>query len=93
MPTKEDLLQAIENLENQTPSFDTCCKLNTYYSLLDRYYGNTPAGVTYNSDSEFMQAAGQTDINTLYAVIDELMECLALVNPKLYNGVIVKMRG
>ena len=93
MPTKEELTQAIDSLEAQEPSFDVCNKLNTYYSLLDRYYGNTPAGVTYNSDTEFMKAAGNTDVNTLYKVMDELMECLALVNSKLYNSVIVKLRG
>ena len=93
MPTKEELEQAIANLEALEPSYDTCSKLNVYYSLLERYYGNTPAGVTYNSDSEFMKAAGQADINVLYETIDELMECLALVNAKLYQGVLIKLRG
>lgn len=91
MPTKEELMQAIDNLEVQEPTFDTCHKLYVYNSLLDRYYGNTPTGVLYNSDSEFMKVAGHSDINKLYEVVDELMECLALVNPKLYNGVIAKL--
>ncbi len=93
MPTKEDLQQAITSLEAQEPTFDTCSKLNVYYSLLERYYGNTPKGVTYNSDSEFMKCAGKSDINTLYATIDELMDCIVLVNPKLYEGVLAKLRG
>lgn len=93
MPTREELQQAIASLEAQEPSYDTCNKLNVYYSLLDRYYGNTPKGITYTSDSEFMKCVGQADPNRLYEVIDELMDCLVLVNSNLYNGVISKLRG
>ena len=91
MPTKEELTQAIQNLEAQDPTYETCSKLNVYHSLLERYYGNTPKGITYNSDSEFMKVAGRADINNLYACFDELMDCLNLVNPKLYTSVLIKL--
>lgn len=92
MPTKEELEQAIKNLEEQEPTYETCAKLNVYHQLHDRYYkGWFRSG--YNSESEFMASIEDTDIDTLLATFDELMDCLVLINPKLYNTVLVKLRG
>ena len=44
-------------------------------------------------NSEFLDAIANTDIDTLLATVDELMDCLALINPKLYNTVLAKLRG
>lgn len=92
MPTKDELAQAINSLEAQEPTYETCLKLVVYHQLYDRYYKG--GFITdYASDTEFMDAISNTDIDTLLATIDELMECLALINPKLYNTVLAKLRG
>ena len=92
MPSKEELEQAIASLETQEPTYETCLKLSVYYQLYDRYYkGGFRSG--YNSDSEFMASITNTDIDTLLSTIDELMDCLALINPRLYSKVLVQLRG
>lgn len=90
MPTKEELEQAIHNLENMEPCYEVCQKLVIYHKLHDMYYGGRIT--TYSSDSEFMQASEDTEIDKLYSVFDELMECLKLINPKLYDSVILKLK-
>ena len=88
MPTKDELEHAIYNLEQQDATFDTCQKLAVYHQIYETYYGGRKT--TYHSDSEFMVATINTDIDRLYSVFDELMDCLKLINPKLYDSVIVK---
>lgn len=92
MPTKDELAQAINNLEAQEPTYETCLKLVVYHQLMDRYYKGG-FRTSYSRDSEFMDAIKNTDIDTLLATVDELMDCLALINPKLYNTVLAKLRG
>lgn len=91
MPTKDELEQAIASLEQQETSYEVCCKLAVYYQLLDRYYGKIKT--KYNSNSEFMDAITNTNYDSLLAVIDELMECLAVINPKLYTSVLNKIKA
>ena len=82
--------------EDETGVFILRGKTNNCFARYQvTFNGNVaiPTGVLYNSDSEFMKVAGHADINKLYEVVDELMECLALVNPKLYNGVLAKLGG
>lgn len=47
--------------------------------------------VNYNSDSEFFQAANGMELDSVFAIVDELMETLQIVNPRLYAGVIRKI--
>jgi len=91
MPTKDELLQAINNLERQDASLETCQKLAIYHQIYDIYYGGRK--IVYNSDSEFMKATENTDLDVLYSVFDELMDCLKLINPKLYDSVLVKLKN
>lgn len=102
MPTKEDLQQAIETLENQEASFETCHKLAAYNYLLEKYYGKLcempenfyrKIRTDYTSDSEFMTLALDTSTDDLLTVMDELMGCVAVINPKLYNSVLDKLRA
>lgn len=44
-----------------------------------------------NSDSEFSQAVNDRGINEILPVLDELMDTLKIVNPRLYAGVMRKL--
>lgn len=91
MPTEEDLLQAIDKLESEQANFEICQKLAVYYYLYDKYYNRIRT--TYNSDSEFMSVVAGTSTDHLLAVMDELMECVAVINPKLYTSVLEKLEA
>ena len=89
MPTEEELLNAIDNLRLQAPSYDTCQKLVVYNELLDRYYNNVSS---YNSGSEFMEAIDGRPWDGLLPLLDELMDCLMVINPKLYQSFMEKLK-
>lgn len=97
MLTKRELLNAIEELENAQPTYERCKKLVTYYTLLDFMYEEpkteieTERVVGEYGKSEFMQVINGMECSKVWAVMDELMSTLAVINPKLYDGVLVKL--
>lgn len=48
--------------------------------------------VEFGSDSEFFEAANGLPIDSIWEIIDELMETLQVINPRLYAGVIRKLQ-
>ena len=64
------------------------------------YYSGAPAPVTAEpdtvgeyGDSEFLLAVAGKDPAKAWAIIDELMDTLALVNRKVYDSVMRKIKG
>ena len=102
MITEQDLLSAIAECQGQkNPNANTCIKLAAYYTILDHITGNVPESPTipgmsfsgpssYHSDSEFMHIIEGIDTDTVMMVIDELMETLKSVQPRLYDAVLRK---
>lgn len=84
--TRTDLLDAIEKCQGQrNPNANTCIKLAAYYTILD----HTPDEPEYSyaskpSNSEFMDIVSKKNKGAVLFVIDEMMEELQVVNPKLY---------
>ena len=56
-------------------------------------YSYAPHGIDYQSDTEFLQIAESLNINELVQVMDELMSTLQIVQPRLYAGVIRKIKS
>lgn len=48
--------------------------------------------VDYDSDKEFFAIANGMDTDKVWKVVDELMETLQVINPRLYAGVIRKLQ-
>ncbi len=99
MITEQDLRQAIAECQGErNPNAQTCIKLAAYYTILNQmdqpekdtgYSGAAYKPETeYRSDTEFGQIASRMKTDDVLAVVDELMEALAVLNPKLYDGVI-----
>ena len=49
--------------------------------------------VNYNSDEEFFQLANVMEYDKVWKIIAELMETLQVINPRLYAGVIQKLKA
>lgn len=49
--------------------------------------------VRYDSNSEFFRIANGRKINEVWAVVDEIMNALQVLNPKLYKNAIIKLEG
>ena len=102
MITEQDLRSAIAECQGQkNPNANTCIKLAAYYTILDHITGEPPTvknlpvtgysnSYLYKSDSEFMKVIEGVDLDTVMQVVDELMDTLKAVQPRLYDAVMRK---
>ena len=49
--------------------------------------------VNYNSDAEFFRLANGMEYDKVWRIIAELMETLQVINPRLYAGVVKKLKA
>lgn len=90
MPTKDELLEAIDQCESEESSVQNCEKLAVFYYLYDKLYGKINS--EYDSDSEFMTIAKDMDLSTLMAKVDELVETLKVLDNRLYSSFISSLQ-
>lgn len=102
MITERDLNEAILECENErNPNANTCIKLAAFYTIREHLYpttetqsysfADTPT-VSYDSGSEFSQLVNGMEWNDVLKVMDELMDTLHVMMPRLYDGVMRKLR-
>ena len=94
MPTKEELLKAIDDVSRLPETYSKCQKLATFNILLYLLYpkeeNENNISTQFQStipdfgESEFLQKIKGHDINKVLSVLDELMEALKALNPQLY---------
>lgn len=56
------------------------------------YQSKNEEVVSEYGDSEFYKVIAGRDADKMWEIINELMDTLAILNPKLYNSVIEKLR-
>ena len=106
MITEQDLRAAIAECQGQrNPNSNTCIKLAAYYTILDHMYGGADtvsvdipsyshsSNENYTSNSEFMETIKNMDIDSVLQILDELMDTLKAVQPRLYQAVIRKLNN
>ena len=92
----------------RNPDAKTCIKLAAYYTILNNIkqdfkqdhkqdykqegYSFSSGQVSYDSGSEFSNAIKGLDMYDIMPVIDELMDTVQVLIPKLYNAVIQKLK-
>lgn len=103
MITKEELEQAISECQGQkNPTAQTCIKLAAYYTILDHtdkppeniaysFANKPPDIVNYEGESDFAQAIQGRNPNEVWALIDELVQTIQIVHPRLYDGFMRKL--
>ena len=101
MITEKDLMEAIAECQGQrNPNANTCIKLAAYYTILNNLqekpeklsstYSYAPPdsiekAVEYHSDSDFSTLIDGKPAVKMWAIMDDLMTALSVINPKLYN--------
>lgn len=99
--SEHDLRQAIAECQGErNPNANTCVKLAAFYTIRDHLYGTPSASeasfaaapeiqpseaITYRSDTEFSQSVRGKDPDSVLAVVDDLMNTLQAVCPRLYR--------
>jgi hypothetical protein len=94
LPTKDELIEAIKECESKESSYDNCVKLSIFYSLYDRYYAKDDEeknSFNYKGNKKFSELLAKNDINNILNLFAEVLECLEVVNPKLYNSIIDRL--
>ena len=106
MITERDLDEAIaECVGKRNPVASDCIKLAAFYTIRDYMYPQTPTVsqhtyappptdplIDYQSDSEFANVIDGKRQRDVLPVLDELMETLEAINPRLHDAVIRKLR-
>lgn len=93
----------------RNPDSSTCIKLAAFLTIKDYLYPQyeepypqysyaaepepVETTVNYNSDTEFFQLANGMEYDKVWKIIAELMETLQVINPRLYAGVIKKLKA
>lgn len=103
MITEQDLQAAIAECEGQrNPTSSTCIKLAAFYTIRDHlyskekaeepvFYSRSAGPMGWSSDTEFGQFVADHNINDILPVMDELMDTIQVLYPRLYAGVIRKL--
>ena len=93
MLTRQELLTAIKECEELPPTLSNSSKLATFYTLYDHLYGNSASPQrSFYGNTEFAKVINGKDTIKVMQVMEELCETLQVLAPKLYNGVIDKLR-
>ena len=109
MITRQDLQEAIAECEGaRNPNANTCIKLAAFYTIRQQLFGGEQAqrepsfsysgpaithGVEYENDTDFARAIHGKDSDTIWALMDELMGAIQVLNPKLYNSVMARIQS
>lgn len=101
MIKKQELENAISQLEQLPPTLSNCEKLATYYTIYDHNYGEQPqtlfssnsSNVDIYGDNPIVQAVNGKDQVKVWNVIQELMEAIQVLAPNLYEATIEKLNN
>lgn len=102
MITKKELQSAIDEYKKAPATFANCEKLATYCILYDHLYSEKTderpkvekikeVVIETDGSSEFLQMIQGDDPKRIWAIMDELMTTIKVINPRLYDGVINKI--
>ena len=101
MLKKNELIDAIEELEISPPTFQNCQKLATFYLLYDHLYGDKQVNggtaidrmtvVGDYGNSEFLESIEGQDAEKVFLIIDELMESVRLLQPRLFDATLTRL--
>ena len=100
MITEADLQQAIAECQGErSPNANTCIKLASYFTIQDHLFGVPDSsasyaappesqpfeGITYHSNTDFSRAVYGKNANDVLAIVDDLMDALQALCPRLYR--------
>ena len=102
MITEKDLTDAIRECESEPITPNKVSKLADFYIIYEHLFGR-PVDTAYSyapqaekviytdGGNEFLQAVNGKDTEKVVAIIDELMEAVKILQPRMYDGVICRL--
>lgn len=107
MITKQDLEEAIAECQGQrNPDSSTCIKLAAFYVIRNEMFGSkkeVEQGYSYappptsnlatDGESEFLKAVNGKNVQGVLAIMNELMDTMQVLQPRIYDSVMRKVKG
>lgn len=106
MFTQVELEDAVNELTNGKHSIQNCEKLAAVYTVLDHLYGEKPSmNMGYSNDnkiesevglygnSKFLKAIAGKSSKDAWLLMDELIEAITILNPRLMNNFYEKLNN
>lgn len=102
MITEKELLQAIRECEAEPITASKIGKLADFYIIYDHLFGapydnqysyaNEPENhIKTNGDSQFLRIVDGKKSEKVWKIMDELMEAVKTLHPKMYDRVVEKI--
>ena len=105
MISERELLAAIKLCEKDPVTLNSCEKLAVYYTVYDHLFGSRGYGERSSTashgenerifvpspSSEFLKSVEGKDTKRVWAVLDELLSTIKIINPRLYDGVLRRL--
>ena len=102
MFSKNELLDAIDELESAPSTFQNAEKLATFYTLYDHLYVRKEPATYVESveevtidrygDSTLFQVIEGQNAESVWLIMDELLESVKVLQPKLYQATIDRLK-
>lgn len=106
MVSERELLEAIDEIERNGNTLKNCEKLSALYSIYDHCFCDMPYNVRTASVEKISEAVIDTDIVSEFAtaiqgknsakvweIINEEMDAVRVLQPKLYESTINRLKG
>lgn len=108
MITRQDLEEAIAECQGQrNPTANTCLKLAAFYTIRKELFGEEnelppmrsyapppPEMVEVDYDgSEFVEAVRGKNFSDVVRIVDELMDAMKVLQPRIYDSVMRKIQN
>ena len=102
MITEKELTDAIRECETEPITPNKVSKLADFYIIYEHLFGQ-PVDTAYsyaphaekviytNGGNEFLQSEDGKDTEKVMAIIDELMEAVKILQPRMHDGVIRRL--
>lgn len=102
MITRQDLEEAIAECQGQrNPNANTCIKLASFLTLQEKMFGRPMPEQSFSpppveklssyGDSEFLMAVNGKSMADVMPIMDELMESMKVLQPRIYDSVMRKI--
>lgn len=102
MFSRNELLDAIDELEMSPATYQNAEKLATFYTLYDHLYVKKEpmnriesvreVTIDMYGDSDFLKAITDRKPEDVWPVIDELMSTLQILQPRLYQATLDRIK-
>ena len=103
MFTKAELIDAIDQIEQGKHSIQNCERLAAIYTVLDHLYGERLTMPQYSNDNKieseiglygesmFLRSIAGKSSKDVWLLMNELVDALLVLNPKLINNFMDKL--